>query len=490
VTFYHKELVKDRVLTLLDPLGMEIMLRESDLINQMDDLIDGGYSIIAERDIERWQITRYIASGERILDETIVVGECIPVVPVYGERAFVEGQEVYEGITRLAKDPQRLRNFQMSYLADIVSRSPRPKPIFFPEQVQGFEDMYQITGAENNYPYLLQNRLTATGEALPIGAVAQMPDQPIPQALATSIELSRQAVEDVANAGVPQDIADPDLSGKAVYALQNRIDQQSYVYQDNLKHAKRRDGEIYASMATEVYVQPRRVTVTSATGQRQQVEIMQAVVDSQTGEVKVLNDLSNMEFDVYATIGVSYQNKKQQTVEQLSMLVQQMPEGDPIRNAILMKLLALIDGVDFEDIRDYANRQLLLQGFREPESPEEQQLLMQQQQATQQPDAAMVLAQAEMLKAQSSQIREQREMAKLQVDAADKDTKSQIDAFEAQTGRMKAQIDAQKAGADIQNKQADTLNKTVDAQIKASQQRERDIQSMSTEELMRLARGN
>ena len=89
-------------------------------------------------------VTRYLASGAQILDESVIAGENLPVVPVYGERGFVEGEEYYEeGIVRLAKDPQRLRNFQMSYLADIVSRSPRPKPIFYPEQVQGYEQMYE-----------------------------------------------------------------------------------------------------------------------------------------------------------------------------------------------------------------------------------------------------------------------------------------------------------------------------------------------------------
>ena len=118
---------------------------------------------------------------------------------MYGERSFVEGEEYWEGITRLAKDPQRLRNFQMSYLADIVSRSPRPKPIFTPEQIQGFEPMYEESGADNNYPYLLQNSKNANGEPLTMGAVAVMPEQTMPQALMASIELTRQAVEDVAN---------------------------------------------------------------------------------------------------------------------------------------------------------------------------------------------------------------------------------------------------------------------------------------------------
>ena len=54
----------------------------------------------------------------------------------------------------------------------------------------------------------------------------------MPQALIASLDLSRQAVEDVANPGLPQNIADPDLSGKAVLALQNRMDMQSFINVD------------------------------------------------------------------------------------------------------------------------------------------------------------------------------------------------------------------------------------------------------------------
>ena len=124
--FYHLEKVKDKVLTMSDPLGQTMLLRESDLTELMDELIDNGYKIEDERKIERWQVTMYIASGSEILDSYPIVGENIPVVPTYGERAFVEGEEHYEGVTRLAKDPQRLRNFQLSYLADIVSRVTSP----------------------------------------------------------------------------------------------------------------------------------------------------------------------------------------------------------------------------------------------------------------------------------------------------------------------------------------------------------------------------
>lgn len=467
-TIYKRKLVKDKVLTLSDPFGEEMMLRESQLEDVMDELLSTGHEIIAEKQIERYEVRKYIVDAERILngeDGEVIAGEHIPVVPVYGERAIIEGQEHWEGIVRLAKDPQRLRNFQMSYLADIVSRSPRRKPIFHPEQINGFEFMYEESGADNNYPYLLQNRLDSSGAPLPIGPVGEMPEQPMPQALAASIELTRQAVEDVANPGLPQDIADPDLSGKAVLALQNRIDQQAYVYQDNLKFSKRRDAEIFASMAGEVYDAPRTVSVETADGTTKSVQLMRVVIDNETGEPVVLNDLTNLELEVYADIGPSYSTQKEQTRERLLGMMETLPEGDPAKNILMLTLLELSDGVNLDHVRDYARKQLILGGFKEPET-EEELAMMESAQQGQQPDPNMVLAQAEMLKGQADMLREQREAQKDAVDAQNDSAKTQISAFDAETKRITAQVNAQKAQADIERSRIDGFARQIEAGIK------------------------
>jgi hypothetical protein len=471
--FYHRRKVKDKVITLMDPLGQPLVLRESDLAEVMDELIDGGYKIESEREFKRWEVRLYIASGEEILngkegpngerEGEVIAGENLPVVPTYGERAFVEGEECYEGITRLAKDPQRLRNFQMSYLADIVSRSPRPKPIFFPEQLQGFEKMYEEAGADNNYPYNLQNRMDANGQALPIGPIAQMPEQTMPQALGIMIDLTRQAVEDVANPGLPQDIADPDLSGKAVIALTNRLDQQSIVYQQNLKHAKRRDAEIYASMAVEVYDAPRDVTLTLPDGTTKNSKVMEAVQDRQTGELVFLNDLTNTEYDVFAEIGPSYATKKEQTIDQLTKMSTAMAQLDPqMAKMMILESLTLIDGVNMEDIRKYARKQLIMAGTKEPETDEEKAMMEAMQDAPKQPDANMLLAQAELLKGQAAQMDTERKAINDQQTAQNNAAKTQIDAFRAETDRAAVQVDAQKIGAEISYKQVQTAGQVID----------------------------
>lgn len=460
--FYHREKVKTKIYMVTDPLGEEMMISQKEVDENEELFVDGGYDIVSEKEVEAYQVTRYLSSGAEILSEEVIAGQNIPVVPVYGERAFVEDEEYYEGITRLAKDPQRLRNFQMSYLADIVSRSPRQKPIFYPDQIQGFEEMYEEAGADNNYPYLLQNPTTVNGEALPPGVAGVMPEQPVPQSLLMLNELSRQAVEDVANPGLPQDIADPDLSGKAVYALQNRLDQQTMIYQDSLKHAKRRDGVIYASMAAEVYDAPRKITTTLPDGQTKTISVMEHVLDEKTGEFKTLNDITNMEFDVYSDVGMAYASQKEQLIDSLEKLLGQVAPGTPYHEMLMLKLLNLMDGINFDDVREYANKQLILKGFKEPETEEEIAFAQEAAQSTGQPQAAeqamLMEGQARLQEGQAAIMNEENDRIDLQLKAQ-----------KLQLQEQELQIKAAEAGVKIQKTQTETQGVQIDNVLKLRQ---------------------
>lgn len=490
-TFYHREKVKDKILTMTNPMGQSVQLLESALSDVMDDMLDTGFSIENEKEIERWEVRKYIASGKEILngdydEETdermgeVIAGENIPVVPTYGEHAYVEGEEHYEGVTRLAKDPQRLRNFCMSYLSDILSRSPREKPIFFQEQIAGHENMYEQTGSENNFPYVLMNR-KAEGQDLPPGPVGVLPAPNIPPALGPLIDLTRQAVEDVANPGTPQDISDPAISGKAVLALQARLDMQSMIYQENLKHAKRRDGEIYASMAAEIYDVPRNAKITMPDGTRKDAQIMETVIDAETGDIVTLNDISNVEFEVYSKIGASYSSQKEQTLDRIEKLLQGINPADPKYNLLLLQYLSLMDGTDFDSVRDYVKEEQLMLGFRKPETPEEEKVVADRAERGQEPGADMVLAMAEQLKGQAANKEADLKQVDVRLKAENERMKREIEVFRAQTDRIDTQVDAQESGANIDMKRVDTFGKQLDNQGKIIELRKPG--NMSNDEL-------
>ncbi len=496
VSFWHRVKIKEKVLTMEDPFGDTMELRESALEKVMDEMIDAGYTIDEDltKKVERWQVTKYIASGAKILDATVIAGEHIPVVPTYGEHAYIEGEEHYEGVTRLAKDPSRLRNFGLSYVADIVSRSPRPKPIYYPEQIAGYERMYEGSGADNNFPYVLQNRKTMDGEDLTGIELRTTPEQTMPRALVAMLDLTRQAVEDVAQPGIPQQgrqgsprIAEPNLSGKAVLALQARLDMQSLVYQEHYKHALRRDAEIWASMAPEVYDVPRKTMVELPDGTKQEKEIMQAVVDEETGDIVYLNDLRNAEFEIYSKIGPSYTSQREQTVEVLEKMLEGMMPDDPKRSILELKLMELSDGVDLDEIRDWARMELVLQGIRKPETDEEKAALEEAQNKEPEPDAAMVLAMAEDKKGQADLMESEQKTKQMLLDNDNEKANQAIKVFEAQTKRIEAETKARVAGVTIRKTSVETIGEQLDNEGKIIEmQSPKGVEDMSDEDLYRM----
>jgi hypothetical protein len=466
--FYHREKIKATVYNLVDPYGEITQMWDDDLEEDMDGLIEDGFTIESSKEIERWEVTKYIASGKSILSKEIISGQHIPIIPMYGEHAYVEGEEHWEGITRLAKDPSRLRNFMMSYIADIASRSPRPKAIFFSEQIKGFEFMYEESGADNMYPYYLQNRKAKDGTELPVGPIATMPEQKVPEALAEMLVLTREAVEDVANPGLPQDIADPDVSGKAVLALQARLDRQSQIYQQHLKHAKRRDGVVYASIASDIYDVPRRVKTTLPDGTRQDRQLMEQVVDENTGDISTINDLHNAEFEVYTTIGEHHSTKKEKDIENYTQLYQNTSSEDPMKRVLLLKVTELMS-TDNSEIKEYARKELILLGVKKPETEEEKQMLKEAQEKGPEPSAEMVLAQAEVLKGEADKMEAELKQIKIQLDDQNEKMKRSIDMFEAQTDRFEAQIAAADAEVTIDYKRSDKFGKDIENMINLRQ---------------------
>ena len=495
VEFYHRERVKETIITMVDPFGETAVYREKAIEAVIDELEAAGFVRDESQDktIDTWEIRKYIASGAEILNGEInsqtgerggerIAGTNIPVVPIYGEYAIVEGEIHYEGVTRLAKDPQRNRDFALSYLTDLFSKSPREKPIFFPEQIAGFTDMYELNGADNNYPYLLQNRKTVDGEDLPIGAVGVMPAPQVPPALAATIDLSSQAIREVANPGIPQDITDVDIAKESVLAFQSRLDMQSMIYQTNRKHSKRRDAEIYAGMAAEIYDTSRTEKIELPDGTKKDVEIMKYMMDEETGNLVILNDLRTAEFEITSRIGADYTSQKEQTLDRLEKTLLGMAPDDPMRKAVQLKIIQLSDGVEMKDLKEYANKQLVLSGIKDPETDEEKALLKQAQEAPPEKDAAMVLAEAEQLKGQADIMEEKRQGIQMQLDDENEKSKQQIDVFKATTERLKVQIEAQKAGATINKTNVEAIGQQIENESKVD---ERDVAEMSNEELFK-----
>ncbi|CAH0528421.1 hypothetical protein CTH30272_02105 [Allocatenococcus thiocycli] len=413
--FYEVEEKQETVFIYQHPLtGEPVSYFKSDIAKVIDELADSGMQKISERKVKRCRTYKSIISMTSILeDKKLIAGEYIPIIPVFGEWGFVEDKEVYEGVVRLTKDGQRLRNMIMSFNADTVARTPKKKPFFYPEQIAGYESMYEGT---YDFPYYLLNRTDENSVDLPPAPISYMDNPEVPQANAYMLEAATGAVKEVADLGVDAEAAGSQVSFDTVNQLNMRSDLDKYVFMDNLATAMRRDGEVYQSIVNDTYDIPRKVMITSEDGSEHDVQLMTEVVDYQTGERVVMNDIRGR-YETYTDVGPSFDSMKEQNRTEIGELLTKVPAQNPVWNVLLLQFLSLLDGKGIDITREYANKQLILQGLKKPETPEEMQWMAEAQQQQQQPNPEMVQAQGILLQGQADLQKAQNDQQRIQVDA-------------------------------------------------------------------------
>jgi hypothetical protein len=190
------------------------------------------------------------------------------------------------------------------------------------------------------------------------------------------------------------------ISGKAVEMIQQRQDMQSFIFMDNRAKMMRRVGEVWLSMAQEIYVEDgRKMKAVNEDGTAAQVELNKPIIDEKTGKLTYANDLTRAKMDVTVDAGPSYTSRRQATVSALTAMMQMA--ADPADQKVLLSAALMnMEGEGLGDIRKWSRRQLVGMGVVEP-NDEERAEMEAAAQAQQQPDAQTIYLQAEAAKAQA-----------------------------------------------------------------------------------------
>lgn len=347
-------------------------------------LLAVGSREVRQKNIKRRRVRKYILSGAKILEDCgYIAGKCIPIVPMYGKRWFVDNVERCMGHVRLAKDAQRLKNMQLSKLGEISALSSVEKPILTPEQVAGHQMMWADDNIKN-FPYLLVNPITdANGNQAISGPIGYTKPPQIPQALAALLQITEQDMQDLLGNQQAGEELQPNVSGKAVELIQNKLDMQTFIYMSNMSKAVKRSGEIWLSMARDVLVEEgRKMKSIGPQNEMQSVELAKPVVNEK-GEIETENDLSEAEFDVNVDVGPSSSSKRAATVRALTGMASLTDDAETKQVLGAMAMMNM-EGEGITEVRDYFRKKLLRMGVVKP--TEEEQQTMAQEQANQQPD--------------------------------------------------------------------------------------------------------
>jgi hypothetical protein len=369
----------------------------------VDDLLVQGWEETRRRKIKRPRVHKYVLSGAEVLaDEGLLPGKFIPVIPVYGKRWFVDNIERCAGHVRYAKDPQRIYNAEVSHLAEISAMAQHERPIFDPEQVAGHEQSW-ADGNIKRSPYQLANALRDDdGKVVQTGPIGTVEPPQVPPALAALVQLSANDVAEMTGTNESLDDVPANTSAQAIQLVQTRVDAKTFIYLDNMAKAMKRCGQVWRSMAAELYVEEGRQMqkVGTENGAHEIVTLAEPSLDPD-GRTVLKNDLTKGRFDVVVDVGPASTTRRDATVRSLVGMAAAAANDPELQNVLLSTALVNMDGEGISEVQKWIRARLVHQGVLQPTEQEERELEEEAQNAQPDPNAQLAEAAAHQAEAEA-----------------------------------------------------------------------------------------
>lgn len=413
--YYEVEEVKEVLYILTYVLsGEEKRLWAGDLApGELNELKGDGW-IAKQQRRKRRKVRKYVLSGAEVLeDRGYIAGQCIPIVPVYGKRYFVDNIERWKGYVHDKMDAQRLYNSNVSRLAETNSIAPQERPIFAPEQMDPVISEQWARANIDRLAYLLASPIYN-----PDGTIAHM--GPVGYVKPPQLEPVTAALLQIANQDLTEDQIDgagevrANTSAEAMDIAATRVDAKSGIYLDNIRQSVQRGGEIYLSMAQEVYTDAgRKVETMAEDGGDGEAELKQMIADG-----KVVNDLTNARYKVIVSVSEATATRRDKTVKSMLATAEVAIRAQDVETAQAALLTAVLnqDGEGIDDFHKWARKRALNIGLVEPNDDEKKAAA--EAAEMQEPDPMGEVAKAEAVRLQTEALLNQAEIAETEANTA------------------------------------------------------------------------
>jgi len=328
----------------------------------IDELAAQNITIVKERKEKSHTVVMYKFSSSEILEgPNEWASKYIPIVPFFGYAINIGGQQVYQGIVRNAKDSSRIYNYATSQAIETSALTPKDPYWLTPEQAKGHESQLRNFTTSNS-PFLLYNPDSESP-----GPPARTGAPSVQQALILQIQQADMDIQNTTglhNSSLGRD--ETDKSGVAILALNEQGNLSTFELRDSLVKAVEHTGRILIDLIPKIIDTERDIGLIAEDGQISSTTVNQQVLDTQTGQVVTLNDLSTGDFDVVSTSGPSFATKRSEGLNLLTRLAE-----NPQFSQISADLIAKSIDFDFsEELTKRLRKQMLEAGLVEPNEEE------------------------------------------------------------------------------------------------------------------------
>lgn len=433
-----------------------------------------GLTVEGDRKTKTYRVKQRIITGEEVLEENDWRGKYIPIIPVYGDEANVEGKRIFQGLFKFAMDPQRMLNYWRTASTELVALAPKAP---FIGAVGAFNTDPKWTSANNaSHAYI---------EYDPVQGEPKPERQPFTGVPAGALQEALNATDDMKNILGIHDASlgarSNETSGVAIKARKIEGDVSTFNFIDNLSRGIEHLGRVVVDLIPKVYTAPRIIRCIKEDGSTYSVPVNQPVVpappeqgqqptpgmpqeqfqphpEEVPGLTKIF-DLTTGKYDVTVAAGPSFTSRREESAEQMMEFIRVFPQSAPLIGDLLAKNL------DWPGSDEVAAR---LKAMLPPQAQGQvnavvQQLQQQLQQMDQQAKQAVGQLQDELKKAQQ-------QAADKTLDAQLKARELAIKEFEAETDRLRAGQEAEASRRESETRVIESANQASAAQATASAQ--------------------
>lgn len=284
-----------------------------DEMPSQDAMLEAGIYEVSRRITVKKQIKWVKLTGMQILEKRDWAGKYIPVVPVYGQQLIVDSKKKKFGLTRMAKDPQRMYNFWSTALTESVALAPKAKWLLAEGQDEGHEEEWAQANIKS-MPVLRYKQTDSEGREAPLPQRLQ-PEAP-PMGIVTALEGLNADLMAVVGIYDPSMLPQGNQSGKAIQGQQQQADMTNYHYYDNLTRSIKQTGRIILDLIPTVYDRERVLRIIGDDGKGEIVNVNERTTN-EMGVETILNDVTVGEYDVTMETGPGYNSKRQEAVDSM-----------------------------------------------------------------------------------------------------------------------------------------------------------------------------
>lgn len=328
--YWWKEPVEKEIWLLSDGTTLDSSEVDPDLGRPVkeSDLTPAGITILKRRTVKCHKVMMAIVSGDAVLEgPTEWAGKEFPFVQIYGEYVVIDGKTHWFGLTRFAKDAQRLYNAARTAISETIALAPQAKYWATAKQAAGHEQEW-AEAHKKNYPFI-----TYTVDGAAPGPPPRVGGADVPVALIQESQLASDEIKAVTG------IFDASLgnrsneqSGVAIRSRQAQGEVATFNYRDNAAKGIQRTWEILLDLAPKVYDTERNVRILGVDGAEKYAKLNSVDANGNT-----LNDITRGKFDATVTVGPSFATQRMEAAEIYGQMAQANPALFGVAGDLMMK---------------------------------------------------------------------------------------------------------------------------------------------------------